>query len=155
VLGTTTDLGEFLFGGERSDLSVVRVILDDVQAGRCFYCDTVMKKPGHVDHFIPWSKYPLDLGHNFVVAHETCNSAKSDHLADAGFLASWTERNRQHRDRLATEFSRNGVLHDLPTSVRIADWAYQQTFEARGLVWAEKETMVTLTTDWRHSIVQL
>jgi len=23
-----------------------------------------------VDHFVPWARYPLDLGHNFVLADE-------------------------------------------------------------------------------------
>jgi hypothetical protein len=34
-----------------------------------------------VDHFIPWSRYPADLGHNFVLAHDRCINAKSDYLA--------------------------------------------------------------------------
>ncbi len=33
----------------------------------------------HIDHFIPWSRYPIDLGHNFVLAHAGCNSAKAYH----------------------------------------------------------------------------
>ena len=142
ALGTTADLSEFLFGSERSDLGVVREILEDVQSGRCFYCEKSMRKPGHVDHFVPWSKYPLDLGHNFVVAHQRCNSAKADHLAAADYLGAWAERNQQHREQLAAQFSQRGVLHDLPTSVRIANWAYQQTFDAGGLTWARKEDMV-------------
>lgn len=154
ALGTTTDLAEFLFGSERTDLTVVRTILEDVQAGRCFYCErSLPKQAGHVDHFIPWSKYPVDLGHNFVVAHQTCNAAKADHLAAVDFLAVWTERNAEHRGQLAEEFDRRGVLHDLPTSVRIASWAYQQTFDVNGLTWAQKEEMVPLPTDWRQSLL--
>ena len=155
VLGTTADLAEFLFGSERSDLSVVREILEDVQAGRCFYCEKAMRKPGHVDHFVPWSKYPLDLGHNFVVAHQSCNSEKADHLAAADFLEVWANRNRHHREQLAAKFSERGVLHDLPTSVRIADWAYGQAFEAGGLTWAKKENMVSLPADWQRPLQQL
>ena len=34
-----------------------------------------------VDHFISWSRYTTDLGHNFVLAHPGCNSQKSDYLA--------------------------------------------------------------------------
>jgi hypothetical protein len=155
ALGTTADLSEFLFGSERSDLSAVREILEDVQSGRCFYCEKAMRKAGHVDHFIPWSKYPLDLGHNFVVAHQTCNSAKADHLAAADYLAAWADRNQQNREHLANEFSERGVLHDLPTSARIADWAYQTTFEADGLTWAKREDMIALPADWQRPLVQL
>jgi hypothetical protein len=155
ALGTTADLSEFLFGSERSDLGVVRGILEDVQSGRCFYCEKAMRKAGHVDHFVPWSKYPVDLGHNFVVAHQTCNSAKADHLAAADYLAAWSERNQQHRDQLAAEFSQRGVLHDLPTSVRIANWAYQTTFDAGGLTWARKDDMVALSADWQLPLTQI
>ncbi len=154
-MGTTADLSEFLFGSERPDLSVVRGILESVQSGRCFYCEKAMQKPGHVDHFIPWSKYPVDLGHNFVVAHQTCNSAKADHLAAADFLAAWADRNKQHHEQLAAEFSQRGVLHDLPTSVRIANWAYQQAFDADGLTWAKKEDMIPLPVDWQRPLEQL
>lgn len=155
ALGTTSDLAEFLFGSERADLSVVRTILEDVQAGRCFYCErSIPRQVGHVDHFIPWSKYPVDLGHNFVVAHQSCNSAKADHLAASEYLAAWAERNAGHRQQLAEEFDRRGVLHDLPTSVRIASWAYQQTFEAGGLTWAKKEEMVPLRADWQQLVMQ-
>ena len=47
------------------------------------------------------------------------------------------------------------MLHDLPTSVRIASWAYQQTFEAGGLTWAKKEEMVNLPADWRQTLAQM
>ena len=156
TLGTTADLSEFLFGSERSDLSDVRDILEDLQSGRCFYCEKPMQRHGgHVDHFVPWSKYPLDLGHNFVVAHQTCNSAKSDHLAAASYLSAWAERNIQHRDQLVSEFDAHSVLHDLPTSARIANWAYQRTFDVAGMTWTRKGNMVPLTEDWIQSINQL
>ncbi len=155
AMGTTADLSEFLFGSERSDLSAVREILEDVQSGRCFYCEKAMRKAGHVDHFVPWSKYPVDLGHNFVVAHQTCNSAKADHLAAADYLAAWADRNKQHHEQLADEFNERSVLHDLPTSVRIANWAYQTTFEADGLTWARKDDMVALSANWQLPLAQL
>lgn len=154
ALGTTSDLAEFLFGSERADLTVIRTILEEVQAGRCFYCQkAIPRQTGHVDHFIPWSKYPVDLGHNFVVAHHSCNAAKADHLAAADFLAAWSHRNAQHRQRLAEEFDRRRVLHDLPTSIRIASWAYQQTSEFNGLTWARQQEMVPLPSDWRQALL--
>jgi hypothetical protein len=155
ALGTTSDLSEFLFGSERSDLGVIREILDDFQHGRCFYCEKEMRKPGHVDHFVPWSKTPLDLGHNFVVAHQKCNSAKADHLAATDFLAAWAERNMQYSSELSDAFDQRSVLHNLPTSVRIANWAYQQTFDANGLTWAKRNDMVPLSQDWKQPILRL
>ena len=32
-------------------------------------------------HLDPWVIYPRDLGHNFVLAHKSCNLDKSDLLA--------------------------------------------------------------------------
>ena len=45
---------------------------------------------GAVDHFIPWRRYPLDLGHNFVLAHSACNSSKGDRLAAVPTSAAGT-----------------------------------------------------------------
>lgn len=156
TLGTTTDLVEFLFGSERSNLSTVREILKGVQARRCFYCERPLpQQDGHVDHFIPWAKYPADLGHNFVLAHAGCNSAKADHLAAADYLEAWIERNVQFQTYLADEFTRYGVLHDLPTSVHIANWAYQQTFNAGGLTWRRSDELVPLPINWQRPLLTL
>jgi NADPH:quinone reductase-like Zn-dependent oxidoreductase len=54
----------FLFGGARVDLSAARAALQDMQENRCFYCGSAMKQDPHVDHFIPWSRYPRDLAQN-------------------------------------------------------------------------------------------
>ena len=90
---STSELRHFLFGTSRSDLSRYREILADVQEGRCFYCNRRLNDSAAVDHFIPWRRYPLDLGHNFVLAHGSCNSSKSDRLAALPHLRRWHERN--------------------------------------------------------------
>ena len=92
ALGAASDLGEFLFGSERSDLSGIRPTLARLQTGRCFYCRQALVSPGDVDHFIPWSRYPVDLGHNFVIAHSACNLAKGSRLAAEEHLGRWTQR---------------------------------------------------------------
>lgn len=48
---------------------------------------------GCVDRFIPWARYPHDLGHNFVLAHATCNNNKSGHLAAHEHSDRWHEQN--------------------------------------------------------------
>jgi hypothetical protein len=66
LLGETMDLREFLFGAERNAPGAVRPVLMDLQQGKCFYCAQAIRGDGgHVDHFIPWSKYPIDLGQQF------------------------------------------------------------------------------------------
>jgi len=122
VLGTNTDLGEFLFGSERSDLSVVRPILVDLQSDSCFYCQTAFRGPSHVDHFVPWALYPVDLGHNFVLAHATCNSAKGSRLAARAHLERWLRRNLDFGVELGVSFDKAGVNHKQIASVEIAAW---------------------------------
>src|SRR4051794_35102167 len=63
-LGNATDLGTFLFGEERAGLEAYRPILLDVQKGACLYCRKPLSGKTQVDHFVPWSRYPADLGHN-------------------------------------------------------------------------------------------
>ena len=77
ILGDVAGLPEFLFGSERRTLERYKVVLRDFQAARCFYCGK-NAKAGDLDHFIPWSRYPIDLGHNFVFAHARCNGDKRD-----------------------------------------------------------------------------
>ncbi len=69
-LGNVTDLGTFMFGQERSSLDAYRPILLDVQKGICLYCQRPLSQQSQVDHYVPWSRYPADLGHNFVLAHD-------------------------------------------------------------------------------------
>ena len=77
VLGETADLNEFLFGSERGNLAAIRPVLIDVQRGVCFYCGSVLKPTNtEVDHFIAWARYPVDLGHNFVLADRTSITVK-------------------------------------------------------------------------------
>jgi 5-methylcytosine-specific restriction endonuclease McrA len=149
VLGSTTDISEFLFGSERSDLSVLRPMLSDLQAGRCFYCDHSMGGAADVDHFIPWSRYPVDLGHNFVLAHRTCNGAKGSMLAAEDHLARWAERNRRYGDAIGSEYGRVNFIHDLAASTQIARWAYEQTFAAGALTWIGGKRVAALgSTAW-------
>jgi 5-methylcytosine-specific restriction endonuclease McrA len=86
-------LESFLFGVNRSTLSAVRQPLLESQHGVCFYCGEAVRRGGHVDHFIPWVRYPDNGIHNLVVADERCNGAKRDFLAADRHLGRWRERN--------------------------------------------------------------
>jgi hypothetical protein len=157
ILGTTTDLHEFLFGTDRVSLSDYVSILWDLQKGSCFYCGQVLRQSStDVDHFIPWAIYPFDLGHNFVLAHERpCNSKKADMLAASDHLNKWAERNVVLRDELSLRFDSAHVVHNLHVSTRIAQWAYQQTFAIKGLTWKAGNELVHLPVDWRVSLNKL
>lgn len=155
LLGTTMDLSEFMFGSERSQLNSVRDALTDVGVARCFYCDKGLSEAtAHVDHFVPWAKYPVDLGHNFVLAHASCNSSKSDHVAAAEFLDKWVDRNLTLQAGLLEAFTIRGIFNDLPTSARVAQWVYATTADVGGLTWTAS-SMVPLEDRWQSAIDRL
>ena len=154
LLGDTTNLDEFLFGSERADLSVYRQTLIEVQHGECFYCHRRVDGAGAVDHFIPWSRYPNDLGHNFVLADATCNGKKADRLASVEHLGRWCERNALHGPTLDNAFAAKSIPADRAASSRIARWAYEQTEMTGGLVWVSGDNLVTLDVAWRALLVE-
>ena len=156
LLGESADLHEFLFGSERSSLALLVPILDEIQEGRCFYCAKPLREEvAHVDHFIPWSRYPIDLGHNFVLAHGSCNGKKSDRLACSAHLDSWVARLQSRAVELTTKFERSGILCDVHSSLRIANWAYTQTFDCLGLTWLRGDELVPLKPDWNQSLYRI
>ena len=150
LLGQVVDLRSFLFGSRRGSLAAYRPLLRDVQRGRCFYCERDFRSRADVDHFIPWRLYLLDLGHNFVLAHQGCNSSKSDVLAAEEHLERWTERNRTRRDELHEGFDRLKVLHDWPATRRIARWAYGRAHREGRQVWVQAKELRPLSNDWRR-----
>ncbi len=107
-----------------------RPILHELQR---FYCDERLRAPGDVDHFVPWSRYAVDLGDNFVLADAAGNGNKADRIAAVDHLARWCERNARRATDLAEAFMRTGVLHDVAATTQITRWAYEQAETAGGL----------------------
>jgi hypothetical protein len=149
LLGAASDLSDFMFGSGRVSLEIFRPILIENQRGRCFYCLRLLKDRSDVDHFIPWSRYPVDFGHNFVLAHSVCNTKKANRLASLEHLEKWCHRNEEHGDELATAFRERNILHDQKASWRITAWAYEQAQAAGSLVWRRNEELVKLTSEWK------
>lgn len=148
LLGDTSDLHDFLFGRDRLNLAPIASVLRDLQSGACFYCARPLRGESYVDHFIPWAMYPVELGHNFVLAHQQCNSAKSDHLAAEAHLAAWAGRNSIFGIRLGQEFERLKVPYSLEASLQIAAWAYGTIAKAGGMVWLRSNELVGLGPEW-------
>jgi hypothetical protein len=148
ALGETGELGAFLFGAGRVSLAAYQPILTEIQKGECFYCRRGLRQAGQVDHFVPWARYPVDLGHNFVLAHATCNGAKSDHLAAERHLNRWLERNEEQGVLLARQFDAAGILHDSSATCRIARWAYTQADLVGSPVWEEVSSLQPLSPSW-------
>lgn len=155
VLESAVDLDEFLFGSARSSLKSVQRVLDELQERRCFYCRReIPTMTAQVDHFIPWALYPADLGHNFVLAHPTCNGAKADRLAAEDHLSGWMERNRSHGELLRQELTTQNVPCDLSVTLQIARWAYGRAEQSGSQVWHRGDLLTPLSPRWQAILTQ-
>jgi hypothetical protein len=143
------NLQNFLFGSQRADLTLYVDLLEDLQERKCFYCEKGIRSDPHVDHFIPWSRYPHDLGHNFVLAHKSCNCSKRDMLASVEHLENWAERNKMFGSQMENYFMENNLLHDLKNSVAIAKWAYSQAEDTESHLWVESKVVIESNNAWK------
>jgi 5-methylcytosine-specific restriction endonuclease McrA len=150
LLGDTTDLREFMFGAERENLAAYRPILVEVQAGLCFYCLRPVHKESDVDHFIPWTRYPVDFGHNFVLAHASCNRRKRDYLAAEEHLERWLRRNGDWNGPLMEHFRARNLPASLSNSTQIAQWAYGQAELAQAHLWVKDDEVRPIGPGWRR-----
>lgn len=127
ILNKLPNLEQFMFEPSRNQLNAVASVLVELQDCKCFYCNKPMRKDNYaVDHFIPWSMYPSDTGHNFVLADSSCNSKKSNLLASEEFLHKWQERNEEQDLIIVERISVLGFLTDKERSHKVAEWAYIQ-----------------------------
>lgn len=130
ILNKLPNLEQFMFEPNRNQLNAVASVLVEVQDCKCFYCNKPMRKGNYaVDHFIPWSMYPSDTGHNFVLADSICNSKKSNLLASDEFWRKWKERNEVHDLIIVDQIAVLGFLTDKERSHKVAEWAYAQAKE--------------------------
>ncbi len=152
LLGERSDLAEFLFGSERRNLDGYRQVMRDYQSAECFYCGKHVNGEGNADHFIPWARYPVDLGHNFVFSHSSCNNNKRDFLAHTDHLARWRECNLVFSNVPATTEIYTLSLHDAMRSRFVAIWAYEQGEQSRAHTWLSKDNYPALDGSWRDAM---
>ena len=87
-----------------------------------------------MDHFVPWSRYPWDVGHNFVLADQKCNSSKSDLLPARDHLEHWLARYRnpqEFEELLARSNLQTGKEAVLP----VFAWAYAGAINRSEPLW--------------------
>ena len=136
VLNQLPNLEQFMFEPNRNQLNAVANVLVELQECKCFYCNKPVKNDSYaVDHFIPWSMYPSDTGHNFVLADPSCNSKKRNLLASHEFLHKWQERNEEQDLIIVDRISVLGFLTDKERSHKVAEWAYRQGEENGYIHW--------------------
>lgn len=151
ILGSVQDLESFMFGASRTETRGLRAALFEIQGGRCFYQPRrrLDVKTAHIDHFIPWAKYPCDAVANLVLASPRANADKKDHLAAAAYLGRWRNRNEAHGDRLAAVAGAASVEVGTSAVERVAAWAYGIHEGIGGLVWHASDGLVRLDPTWR------
>lgn len=138
LIGNQAQLDPFLFGINRQVITKAKPILVEIQHGNCFYCQKPLNSKTEVDHFIPFSKYANDLGHNFVAAHSVCNNSKRDHLASLEHRDKWHEQNIIQHHQLIDEELSPYFNCDRQRSEAVTSWAYQVAIKNRSQFWLQK-----------------
>lgn len=147
MLGQTDDLETFMFGASRAQLTEVALILGPMQDHRCFYCRAKIASLAEVDHFIPWSRYPRDTAHNFVLAHRGCNNDKREMLAAQRHLNTWMEQVTRQGAEIGEALTEKGFVSDPQCSTQIARWAYQEAVRMKATAWVGKGVTELLSSE--------
>jgi len=134
ILGEADDLENFLFATSRRSLQIMADGLRKLDGASCFYCAGKLTA-SDVDHFIPFSQYPRDLAHNFVLAHPSCNRSKSATLAARPHLERWLTRLEIRSAAIAEIGQSSGLVVDAQVSRQIAAWGYASAKESGGSAW--------------------
>ena len=134
ILGEKDDLSSFLFETSRKTLALVCKELKTLYGCKCFYCNKATTEL-EVDHFIPFSLYPRDLMHNFVLACPNCNRSKSDSLAAKIHLDKWNQSTTKNSEAIVKIGERAGVSSNLETSIAIAKWGYGIAKQDQNSLW--------------------
>lgn len=142
-LGAGHDLSAFLFGVDRSTVHQYAPMLMELQRGRCFYSQRTLSATDlHVDHFIPWSRFPMNSPFNLVLTNSRTNLQKSDHVAALPHLARWRARNEQR----ASDLLAAGALpEDRGRAVMIARYSYSTAHRVGTLGWLTGREMTELS----------
>lgn len=138
-----------VFGAERGALAGFAAVLRAHQRATCLYCGRGIRSGGAVDHFVAWSRYPVDLGHNLVLAHPACNGRKRDFLAHPRHVERWYRSHLEHPGVLAERFDAARLPHDAERTRAVAWWAYEQGERVGAHAWVEGERVVRLDAGWR------
>ena len=135
-------LDEFLFRRARLDAVRLRLALLELQDGRCFYTGRSLRlAESDVDHFVPWSRTPLNAVENLVVADRRVNGNKRDHLAAADHVERWRQRNRRLGDEL-DQIARANRWETLPTQTLGIARALYFALGPANLLWSGPDLFV-------------
>jgi 5-methylcytosine-specific restriction endonuclease McrA len=134
ILGEADDLESFLFETSRQTLIAIGVQLKKLTNRTCFYCECPVYE-ADVDHFVPFSLYPRDLMHNFVLSHPSCNRSKSDTLAAKPHLERWLDFITANDDALREIGASVGRPANLTSTRAVASWGYGNAVTSGSNAW--------------------
>jgi hypothetical protein len=128
--------------------------MSGLQGGICFYCQTRLTTKSHIDHFIPWSKYPNDAIENLVLACERCNSSKTDYLATPDLVGRWLLHVTTHATTLSAIADQTNLDSDADRTIRLAQGKYNELADG-ALLWMANRQVKLLTTAQRPQLMRL
>jgi len=135
LLGSSDDLASFLFETDRKSLQLIGNRLKRLADGKCFYCGSRVHDSFDVDHFVPFSLYPRDQMHNFVLSHPTCNRSKSDTLAAKPHLEHWLAYITTRDDDLQEIGLEAGRVCNRQSALAVAQWGYANAESVSAQAW--------------------
>jgi 5-methylcytosine-specific restriction endonuclease McrA len=147
IIDDHDDLQSFLFETPRQALNIIGSGLRKL-SNQCFYCESALREGSEVDHFVPFSLYPRDLIHNFVLAHGSCNRSKSNSLAARPHLERWAHYIVKHDDDLMKIAEDAGCLAHAETSRAVARWSYTNAAQSGAKAWQRKDTFELVDLDY-------
>lgn len=151
ILGSNDDLESFLFQTPRHALVIIGKGLKRLNDCRCFYCEAKVHE-ADVDHFVPFSMYPRDLAHNFVLAHPSCNRSKSDTLAALPHLERWSEFITKYDSDLQEIGAQAGRPIDIGSSRAVARWGYSNALLGGAQAWLKATSYEPVTEEYVRAL---
>lgn len=152
ILGSNDDLESFLFQTPRQALMVIGKGLKRLNDCKCFYCESKVQD-ADVDHFVPFSMYPRDLAHNFVLAHPGCNRSKSDTLAALPHLERWLEFITKNDTALQEIGAEAGRSIDMASTRAVARWGYSNALVGGAHAWLKAAKYEPVTEGYLRALV--
>lgn len=131
---------------DEARVSALKALYAEVGLGRCLYTDTPLAAGWELDHFLPFSRFPVNLFWNLVPASQAANRGQGGKLDLIPQLTEGLESRYRQFLRRVIDTEADLVLRDLDTTYR----RYYQTVPPRGLTTGDrvKEILSVVTSSW-------
>ena len=105
---------------------------------KCIYCEKEEMKSFELDHFIPWSKFPVDRFWNLFPTCKTCNSKKSDKIIEledkmnkklVEYLKVWLEYFKKNNEEMLSLGGKEMEYVEIEALEKTTDFLIEQIKE--------------------------